>query len=165
MIDADAFVDLRQVENGLRRMEMAGMDLRPLFNRVRKILRLDQREHAKQERGSSGPWAPLASSTIEHRKARKGKQGRPRRRPIHTYTVKKLGRLPRSFKIKVTPHSIKAESTISWSGAHQPKRGDSTVVGHGARLKAREFLWASTKLLQTVSRLAVDYLVGAWERS
>lgn len=165
MIDVDAFVNLRDVENGLRRMQLAGYDLRPVFQRARKAVRADQKQHAQKQQGPAGQWASLAASTIAHRKQRTGKQGRKRRRPIKSKRLRKLGRLPGAFGIKITPRSIAAISKVKWSGAHQPRSlSGSTRVGHGSQIEARPFLWASTGLLQTVSRLAVDHLVGAWER-
>ena len=158
-VDADGFVDLRDVQNGLRRMQLAGRDLRPVFKRARKALRADQKAHATEQLGSDGAWPSLKISTIKRRSQKKRRRGRARqlqRRP----GGKILGKLPRAITISYDARRIIAKSRAPWSGVMQ--RGGT--VGHHAHMPAREFLWASTKLLGTVARLAVDYLAGAWEK-
>lgn len=159
MIETSATVSLAEVEAGLERMHRAGVDLRALFRSVRKELREDQRAHAKEQRGPGGAWPTLAASTVEHRKARAGKQGRKRRRKLKTATAKKLGRLPGAYKIEISRLSIKAISRVKWSGAHQ----GGARVGHGSNLPDRTFLWASSGLLEAVARRVMAYLEASWE--
>ena len=166
MIDVDAYVELRDVENGLRRMQLAGYDLRPVFRAVRRDLRADQRQHAREQRGPDGKWRGLDPDTLKKRtrqgtgRRHRGKMKRRRRKfgPL-------LGKLPRVFTISYTRSMIGGYARPKWSGAHQPRSGaGSTRVGRGATLPNRTYLWASTGLLVAVSRKAVDYLTGAWEK-
>lgn len=165
MIDVDAFVELRDVENGLRRMQLAGMDLRPVFRAVRRDLRADQRQHQRDRQGPDGRWAPLDPDTLRKRtrqgagRRHRGKMKRRRRKfgPV-------LGGLPRAFTISYGRSFIRGSARPKWSGAHQPKSRSTTRVGRGAQLKARPYLWASTGLLRVVARKAVDYMVTKWER-
>lgn len=161
MIDVDAYVNLRDVENGLRRMQLAGKDLRPLFRRVQRDLRADQNQHAKEERGPDGKWPRLDPDTLAKRtrqgegRRHKGKKKR-RRRAFGRI----LGKLPRAFTVSYSRDWIRATSRAKWSGIHQAGgRG-----GRNSNVPERKFLWASTGLLAIVSRKAVDYLVGAWDK-
>lgn len=163
MIDFGAFVDLRDVQNGLRRLQLAGHDLRPVFKRARHYLRADQREHAKARMGSSASWPELSPTTLLQRKQRSRKQsryrqGRKRRRGRNFRGP--LGRLPNAYKIEYDARRIVARSRVPWSGVHW-KGGKA---GHKARIPQREFLWISNQLLVAVSRLAVDYIAGAWDK-
>jgi hypothetical protein len=150
-IDLTGVVDLRDVENGLRRMQLAGHNLLPVFRAARKAVRADMRDHAKQEKAPDRSWPSLAASTVRNRQARTGKQGRKRKRPARR-SVRKLGRLPAAFKIEITPMSLRATSRVKWSGVHQ----DGT-----ARVPERRFLWASPRLLRIIADKAADHLVGA----
>lgn len=161
MIDVDAFVNLRDVENGLRRMQLAGRDLRPLFRRVQGDLRADQKEHAKQQQGPSGKWKSLDPDTLAKRSRQgAGRRHRGRMKRRRKAFGRMLGVLPRAFKITYSRSWIRATSRVKWSGGHQ----GGAIVGRGSRLPDRTFLWASTGLLATVSRKAVDYMVGAWDK-
>lgn len=164
MIDVDAHVELRDVENGLRRMQLAGKDLRPLFRRVRKVLRADQTQHAREERGPDGKWPALDQDTLRKKNRQgKGRRHRGKLKRKRRALPRMLGRLPRAYTIEYSRDWIRATSRAKWSGAHQHP-GKTKRVGRGAELPDRSFLWASTNLLATVARMGVDYLVGAWEK-
>lgn len=158
-VDPAAFVNLKDVQNGLRRMQLAGHNLRPVFRRARKALRADMKAHANDQQSSDGAWPSLKISTIKRRSQKKRRRGRPRSIQISARR-KLLGKLPRAIAISYTGDRIIARSRAPWSGVVQ--RGGT--VGHRAHLPKREWLWASTGLLATVARLAVDYLAGAWEK-
>lgn len=159
-VDSDAYVDLREVENGLRRMQRAGHDLLPVFRRARDAMRRDQAEHQKEQRGPDGAWQALAESTISKRRQRTGKQGRKRKRRLKSRALRKLGRLPKAYKIEISPSKIVQRSTVAWSYVHQ----DGGIAGRRSIIPMRKFFYASGKLLATVARLAVDHLVGAWDK-
>ena len=160
-IDVDAHVNLRDVENGLRRMQLAGKDLRPLFRRVAKDMRADQKDHAKQQEGPDGKWPGLDPDTLAKRTRQgQGRRHRGKKKRRRRAFGRMLGRLPRAFAIEYDRSFIRARSRVKWSGAHQ----GGGLVGKGSRLPDRTFLWASTGLLAIVSRKAVDYLVGAWAK-
>lgn len=114
------------------------LDLRPAWKLARRPLRADIRDHAQKTSGSAGTWAPRASST----RVRSGNRRRAR---------KPLGRLPGSVSMKGDRNRLVIRSPVRWSGAQQ--EGD--VVGHGARLPAREFVWVSGKALETVAGYVV----------
>lgn len=160
-IDVDAFVNLRDVENGLRRMQLAGKDLRPLFRRVQVDLRTDQKQHAKDEAGPDGKWPGLDPDTLRKRSRQgAGRRHRGKKKRKRRAFGRKLGKLPRAFAITYSRSWIRATSRVKWSGVHQ----GGGLAGKGARMPRRTFLWASSGLLQTVARKAVDYLVGAWDK-
>ncbi len=158
MIDLDVKIELRDVQNGLRRMQLAGANLRPVFKAVRKALRADQRDHAKKRLAPQGVWPALASSTVAHRKQRHGKQGRKRTCPIRA-NVKPLGKLPAAFTITYDASAIRGISRVKWSGVHA--RGGRG--GRKSKIPARDFLWPSRQLLEIISRKAVDYMVTSWD--
>lgn len=160
MIDYGAFVNLRDVQNGLRRLQLAGKDLRPVWNRTRKVLRQDQKEHANAQAGPDSAWVPLAKSTLEHRSVKKRKLGRARAKKLPSPRRKLLGRLPGQLDIKYDANRIVGFSRVPWAYVHF-KGGRA---GHGARMPGRQFYWASNRLLRTVARLTVDYMVGAWDK-
>lgn len=160
MIDFGAFANLRDVENGLRRLQLAGHNLRPVFKRARKVLRADQKEHANAQAGPNSAWVPLAASTIAKRRVKARKLGRARKVKMPSAGRKILGRLPKAYKISYDERHIIARSRVPWSMVHfQGGRG-----GRRSRIPGRQFFWISDKLLRTVSRLTVDYMVGAWDK-
>lgn len=127
------------------RIALRSPDLRPAWRLARKPLLEDQREHAKKQEGPSGPWAPYASAT----KTRTS--GRKRRRRM-------LGRLSTANKTIIERKRMIMRSPIRWSGSHQ----DGDTVGHGARLPARPFRWASQKATETVAGIlakGIAYLI------
>ncbi len=158
-VNADAHVNLKDVQNGLRRMQLAGHNLRPVFKRVRKNLRADQKQHATEQRGSDGPWPSLKITTIKRRAQKKRRHGRARQQAI-SMKRKLLGKLPRAISITYDANKIRVASRVKWSGVHQ-KGGRA---GHHADMPKREYLWVSTGLLALVARAAVDYLAGAWDK-
>lgn len=156
--DLGADVDLRDLEEALRRIELAGYDLRPVFIRSRRAMRQDIKAHRKAQASPEGRWAPLSPLTIAKRRARKGKQGRKRRRPPKPIG-KLLGRLPGAFNIVIGAHTMRAISRVKWSGAQN--EGDK--VGKRARIPSREFMWVSRAMVASVATVASDFMIGAWE--
>ncbi len=117
-------------------------DLRPAWKESRKPLRQDQRDHAKQQAGPGGAWAPRASST----KVRAA-SGRRRSRKL-------LGRLPTALTSRSDRKRVIIRSLVKWSISHW--RGER--VGHGARLPARVFLWVSDRATETVSGIVARHV-------
>lgn len=154
-------VNLKQVENALRNAARAGWNMRDVFSKSRRDMRIDQKQHAKDQVAPDGGWPPLAQSTLDRRRARPGRQGRKRRRRSRPAkrAPRMLGRLPRAIEIIATDMSIAAKSRVKWSGIH--KWGG--VAGHGARIPPRDFLWASRQLMITILRRAGNYVVGAFK--
>lgn len=141
-----ATIDLGDVEAGLDAMARRGRALGPAFRELKKPLRLDQKDHAKRREGPSALWAPRATSTMARLRAG-GKRAR-----------KLLGRLPGAVKYTATATAVAGTSRALWSGVHQ----DGGIVGHGARLPARPFLWISDDMLRVAESTLGAALVRAY---
>lgn len=130
-----ATVELGTVERAF--VAARNPNLRPAFAESRKPIRADMRAHAKAQQGPGGSvWPGRASST------RARAQSRRNRRPR-----KLLGRLPGALSITVDPRRALVKSQVAWSAVQR----DGGVAGNGARIPARDWLWASDALLATVS--------------
>lgn len=125
-------------------------DLRGAFNLARKPARTDQRAHAKAQEGPDGRWAPRSPLTL----ARAGAKARKRARRI-------LGRLPNALALTTTRKSLKIASRVRWSLIHQ----EGGRAGHGSKIPARPFLWASDPLLERVAGLVSRALEQAWAKA
>jgi phage gpG-like protein len=141
-----ATLDLGDVEHGLDALARRARALGPVFRELKTPLRLDQRAHAKRREGPSAMWAPRAASTMARLRSG-GKRAR-----------KLLGRLPGAVKYTATATSVAGTSRALWSGVHQ----DGGVVGHGARLPARPFLWISDDMLTVAENTLGAALVRAY---
>lgn len=142
-----AAIDLGDVEKGLDAMVRRGWAQGAAFSVLKQPLRLDQRDHAKKRQGPHGPWAPQAAST------------RARRLSSPKHRAKRLlGRVPGAVTYTSTSDSVSGTSRLAWSGV----QADGGVVGHGARLPAREFLWISNAMLITAENVLGSALVLAY---
>lgn len=130
MSDVAVHVDLRDVEKGIDAMANPSA-IEAGLRAVKRPLREDQRAHAIRNEGPEGRWP-----------ARKAKSRR-----------RLLGRLPTAVRIYAGRASVSAVSSVRWSAAHQ----EGATVGHGVKLPARPFLWASDGLRTT----AAEYLRAA----
>lgn len=131
-----------------RRIQLAlrNPDLREAWQAARKPLMDDQRDHSKRAEGPDGPWAPRSSATKTRTSGRKRKR-------------KPLGRLPLANKTTIERLRMTMVDPIKWSGSHQ--EGDT--VGHGARLPARVFRWASDKATEKVATIIAKGIAYAIE--
>lgn len=127
-----ATIDIGDVEEGIAAMERRARALGPAFRELQKPMRDDQKDHGKQQRGPFGSWARRSPRTLDFYRS----HGRKR-------IPKPMGRLISAVKYASTAYSLSGESRVAWSGAQQ----DGGVVGRGARIKARPFLWLSRRLL------------------
>lgn len=156
-----AHVELKEVENALRRLALQGKDLRKLFSSVRKYVRADQKDHARLERGPEGKWQALDADTLRKRSRQgKGRRHRGKRKRLRRRQPRMLGKLAGAYDITYSRSWIRATSRVKWSGAH----ADGDRVGRGAKLPGRVWLWASSGLLETIAAKAVDFAVQAWEK-
>lgn len=146
MLRAD--VKLSLVERALNTLRKP--DLRPAWKEARAPLREDIKDHRKKKEGPDGTWAPRASSTNQRRMS--SRKGRPRNI---------LGRLPTALKTQSDRRRVAMISRVKWSGAQQ----DGDVVGHGARLPARVFLWASDHVVEVISAIVVKTLAAAFGKA
>ena len=136
------------VENLLLELQRRGTNLRQPLRVIRKEMRLDQREHARDREGPEGKWPERAASTIA--KIRKG-SGRARR---------PMGRLTTAVDYIAQQRQVIGRSRVPWSGAHMA--GDR--VANGATLPQRVFLWISDKLVGTSAKVLGRFLVNGWGR-
>lgn len=124
---------------------LSRIDTLKAFKELRGPARLDQRHHDRNTEAPDGRWPPLAASTIarnRYRRTVKGAKGRrtTRRGGARSLSSHKLlGRLPTALQAIVSPTSLIIRDRVKWSMAHQA----SAIVGHGARLPRRQFLWIS----------------------
>lgn len=153
---ADVKLDLKlgRVIMGLERIAKA--DMRRAFNELKGPARFDQRHHERHEEAPDGKWPPLAASTVARRARIQAKKKRRAR-----VTNKLLGRLPGALMMRATARSLQILSRVTrWSMAHQK----GAVVGHGARLPRRQFLWISDWLKGRARHVFELELLKAWER-
>lgn len=136
-------IDTRQVEAGLVAMgndRAVALAMRAL----RKPMRVDQRDHARQAEGPEGKWP-----------ARRVLARRSRRRRLASRR-RLLGKLPAAITVTATKIGVSAVSRVRWSGVHQ----EGGPVGRGASVPARPFLWVSHELLdqaaEAIARATVE---------
>jgi phage gpG-like protein len=120
-------------------------DLRPAWKEARKPLRADVKEHRNAQAGPDGAWPARSSST--RTRARSGRRARPR---------KLLGRLPTALTTISDRRRVALRSRVAWSDVHQ-KGG---TAGHGARIPARPFLWASEKVLKIIADIVSRHIAS-----
>lgn len=135
--------DFSDVERGLRAMAAEGKSSR-LLSELKAPLREDQRDHARDQEGPEGAWAPRAQSTIE--RARSGSSKRRARGANRRI----LGSLPRrTISVKSDGRSVVAYSKVPWAGIHQ----HGGTAGRGSRIPRRPFLWFSLEFLETAASI------------
>ncbi len=142
---ASVTVDVGDVEKGLDATKRRVHALGPAFAQVKEPMRDDQKEHRKDKAGPESKWAPRAASTIASYRHRK-----------HARAL--LGKLPTAVAYKASATGVTAESRAAWSDAHQ----EGAIVGHGARLPQRTFLWISDKLIDVATDIISAALLAAW---
>ncbi len=122
-------------------------DLRPVWKDAKKPIRADIADHRNRQSGPDGKWAPRASST----RLKAGRRGRPR---------KILGKLPTGLTTKSDRRKIAMASRAPWS---EVQRSGGTA-GHGAKIPARNFLYASDNVLWVIAGLIKRHLIKIWGR-
>lgn len=142
-----ATVDIGDVDKGIAAMERRSHALGPAFRELKKPMRVDQKDHGKQQRGPFGTWARRSPRTLEFYRAH-GRKRIPR----------PLGKLITAIKYTANAHSVTGESRAGWSSAQQ----DGGVVGRGVRLKARPFMWLSRKLLDLAEETFERAILSAY---
>lgn len=142
-----ATVDMGDVEKGLAAAERRAHALGPAFRELKKPMREDQRDHGKRQRGPFGTWARRKASTLAFYRSH-GRKRIPR----------PLGKLSTAITYKATAFGVFAESRAKWSAVHQ----EGGTVGRGVRLRARPFLWMSTKLLNVAEQVIERSILSAF---
>jgi hypothetical protein len=143
----EAKVSLRFVERALNSLRRP--DLRPAWKEARAPLRADIKDHRQKQAGPSGAWAGRAESTRERRQY-------AGRRPR-----KLLGKLPTALSTISDRRRVAMRSRVAWS---EVQRSGGTV-GHGAKIPARDFLWASQQVLGTIAGIVSAYLSKLWSKA
>lgn len=168
-MELGAEFDAIEVDRALADVEERGKRLRPAFRQLRKPMRGDQRQHARDERGPDAAWPPRSPLTEARRRARNrrlrttkamrtiglGKFTRTRATPKQI-----LGRLPSALIVTAGELFVRATSRVPWSGIHQ----FGGRANHGARIPARPFLWLSDDLVETARQVLVDFVIKGWKR-
>lgn len=140
MIAVSAKIDLKTSLLMLRRIKQ--LDTRAVFKRIQPSAIHDQQNHDRALRGPDGPWPALAASTIARRMRPRGKSKTGKNR---SWPTKLLGRLPKSLQAIPSKMKLLVRSRVKeFSLAHQ----GGAIVGNGARLPRRQFLWISDWLLE-----------------
>lgn len=137
----EAAVDLTFVERALNTLRRP--DLRPAWKEARKPLREDIKAHRKAQEGPGGSWP--GRSPLTARRAGAKRKRRPR---------KLLGKLPTALQTKSDRARVAMISRVRWSAVHQ----DGGTAGHGARIPARPFLWASDGVLKAIAGIVSAHL-------
>lgn len=154
-----ATIHTGDVERGIREMERRAKMFAPAFQRLKKPLRDDQRNHAIAQDGPEGKWPPRKSKYGSRTQKRdsggrflKGKRGK--RKPAG----KLLGALPGATRYRVETDSVRAFSPVPWAGIHQ----EGGTAGRGAKIPARPFLWLSDALLRVADEVIAEHIAEPW---
>jgi phage gpG-like protein len=164
----DIAFDLTELDSAMADVEQRGKRLAPAFRELRRPLRGDQREHAKDQRGPDGSWPPRSPFTEARQRARNRAIRRSKAaKTIAIATTKRrstpariLGRLPGAIKLVTGELFVRAVSRVPWSGVHQ----FGGRAGRGVRIPARPFLWLSDGLLELARTTLADFVVKGWKR-
>lgn len=162
--------DATEVDHALADLEDRARRLKPAFRELRKPLRGDQRDHARNEQSPEGKW-PARSPITEARRRARNRRVRltkalrtiaPRKFKLRSIPKRILGRLPGAITVAIGDLSITAKSRASWSGVHQ----FGGQAGRRGRVKipARQFLWLSDQLLTMATGVLGSYVVKGWKR-
>jgi phage gpG-like protein len=158
-------VELNDVFDGLDAMVRAGRDLRPVWQRARKDLRDDLKQHFDEAKGPDGTWAPRAQSSIDRilrtggRRKNVTKKGVVKKRAARRLK-NQLGRLRTAWRITYNARQIEAASIVKWAGVHQW----GGTAGRGSRIPARPFAWASDALVGKIAVGVRDHIARGWQK-
>ena len=116
-------------------------NLQPVMDRAATLMQKDVFDHFKDEKGSSGGWAPLKAATIKW----KAKQG-------WSNPLRNTGRLRQSNYPSGGKDYAQIRNDTEYAGTHQ--FGTKTVP-------QREFLWVSPAALDRIGEMVLDYAAKA----
>lgn len=140
-----AKIDLTDVERGFT--AMARVSYAKVFRELRPAMKQDTRDHVKARSGPDGGWPPRAAATMA--RLRRSKR---RTRP--------MGRLPSIVSYRASARGLVGQHRLLWSGV----QSYGGVVGNGAKLPARPFLWMSDEFLAEANKLTRDAVLAAYGR-
>lgn len=166
MASLDAFIDLTQVDRALADVETRAKRARPAFRELRKPLRVDQRQHAREESGPNGKWEQRATGTINRMKAH-ARNKRANRKRLHPKTFKRqsmssriLGRLPNALIVTAGDLFVRVTSRVDWGGIHQA----GGRVGKHATVPKRVFLWLSDEIVRISRDKLLEHVLTGWKK-
>lgn len=153
MVDVRAVVYLGSVRNLFARLSR--LQVKKTFNELKGPAVFDQRHHWNKIEAPWGKWPPLAPSTLERRTRKRGRDKKGRNR---SWPKRLLGRFPTAVKSIASGKSLVVESRVKrFSMTHQ--KGD--VVGHGAHVPSRQYMWISEWLLRQAEKAFIKALQKA----
>lgn len=145
MITVGADVDTRELAGGLAAMADRKV-VDAVARALKKPMRQDQRDHARAMEGPDGRWPG------RKRLGGRGKKALRRNRR------KLLGKLPGATIVYARSGTVTAESRAKWAEAHRK----GAIVGRGAKLPPRDFLWISDGLMTTAAAELQEAVLRAW---
>lgn len=131
-------------------LEHAGAQMAPVFQKLRKPLLDDQRDHASRAEGPDGPWPGW-------RKYR----GRWQSTGSHKRSRRPLGKLPKATQTRHNSKSVYVRSVVKWAKVHQ----EGGTAGKGAVEPARPFLWVSETLRTSAAHQIAEHLEHGWKEA
>lgn len=160
-------VDLRQLNDAIKRAEKAGINLKPAWRKLRRPMKADQAYHMKRQQGPNrASWPPLAASTIAKRLQSMTASGKAftKRGKMKKSAQRRLGRvlsrkLLSGMKVTIKPKEMSVAARLKWAGVHQ----HGGRVGHGARIPPRPFIYIGDELLLSAKRVFETHLQRAWQ--
>jgi hypothetical protein len=182
---ADVRIDWRDVDRGFAEMARRADTVSTVFHALKRPARQDQEDHARRAMGPDGPWPRRSVATAMKSDDRSAKVRLSRRRnkkwafdskksgawsrgtQISTMTVRYakakglLGTLPRStvYSVRGGDELVAGVRRPDWAGAHNT----GAVVGRGARLPRREFLWWSDRFLEVMTAAVEQHVMSGWD--
>lgn len=167
----------RKVRRGLQKLEERRKGLVKAFRSLRKPLREDLVAHANRESGPDGRWERRAASTqarltrtgpakrtrTVRERRRRGRSGPLRETRVTTTYGNLLGTLPSSVGVSTKKRgpTLIARSAGPMAAAHN----EGAVVGHGARIPAREFVFISDPLKSLALDTMEKFVMDGWHKA
>ena len=142
-LDPGIDIDLRDVFDGFKDIEIQSRDLRQAWKKLEPLMKADQLEHFRLKTGPERGWEARKESTI-------GRHGKRRL----------LGKLRTGFTIDFDREQIRAVTLAPWSQAHQ----DGATVGHGTKLPKRVHRYMSQAFLLVADQHISELVFGVWDR-
>ncbi len=154
MIEGKA--DTRKVDRGLEALAVkSGRVLPHLLAEFGKQIRRDLKAHQREQSGPDGPWPKLSPATVaqQRRRSKRGKGGSSR--PLRKLPTLVTARIIDGEALQVRPDPRVAKI----AAAHN----FGAVVGHGARLPARDWFYVGDAVIDDFEQAIVGSLTEIWE--
>lgn len=168
----DVRLKLDDVERAIKATKELAHELARVMRALKPWAKRDQLEHAARTMGPDGPWPVRARSTLERRerrarivvtktqstRARKG-AGVGAKIVTRQRATWPLGTLPRSIRYRAERDALRAAGVPpDIAEAHR----EGAIVGRGAKLPARNYLWFSDNFVGKAAATIEDFIVQPW---